>query len=141
MAGRIRRRDLKVSEQRADMRNNCPQFVPRRSDEGLVWTGLLKPTPLSETYTIEIIYRRRHYPQVWVRQPTLRVKVEDYKVVHIFREGCLCLHAEEEWKPWMTISSTLVPWAAEWLLYYELWLATGQWHGGGEYRIPARKSA
>ena len=32
----------------------------------------------------------------------------------------------------MLIATTTVPWAAEWLLHYELWLATdGTWCGGG----------
>ena len=29
------------------------------------------------------------------------------------------------------ISDTIIPWVADWLLYYELWLATGEWLGGG----------
>lgn len=31
----------------------------------------------------------------------------------------------------MLIANTIVPWTSEWLFYYEIWLATGQWHGGG----------
>lgn len=35
------------------------------------------------------------------------------------------------------IADTLVPWASEWLLFYELWLATdGQWLGEGEHPPP-----
>ena len=33
----------------------------------------------------------------------------------------------------MFIADTIVPWACEWLLHYEIWLATGEWHGGGEH--------
>lgn len=39
-----------------------------------------------------------------------------------------------EWKPRMKLADTIVPWAAEWLLHYELWLATGEWGGGGVHR-------
>lgn len=141
MGHRIRRRPLTVLEQAADMQRNRPDFVQRLSAAGMSWTGPITPTPLSVTYTIEIIYRRRYYPQVWVRQPELPVKKEDYRFVHIYAEGCLCLHAEEEWRPWMSISSTFVPWAAEWLVYFELWMATGVWHGGGEYRVSGRRIA
>jgi len=135
MASKIKRRDLTVSDQCKDMRQKYPDFMPRRSDAGMVWMGPIRPAPLSQSYVMEIVYRRHDYPQVWVRQPSLRVRPEDYKVVHIFREGCLCLHAENEWTPAMPISTTIVPWAAEWLLYYELWLATGRWYGGGEYLV------
>ncbi len=135
MGHRIRRRRLTVLEQAADMRRNCPDFVQRLSKDGMSWTGPIKPTPLSVTYTIEIVYRRRcGRPQVWVRQPELAVKKEDYRFVHIYSEGCLCLNAEEEWRPWMAFSATFVPWTAEWLFYFEVWLATGSWRGGGEYR-------
>ena len=31
----------------------------------------------------------------------------------------------------MTIAKTILPWTSEWLVHYQLWLATGEWHGGG----------
>ena len=31
------------------------------------------------------------------------------------------------------IANTIIPWTVEWLYYYELWLATGEWLGGGEH--------
>jgi hypothetical protein len=37
----------------------------------------------------------------------------------------------------MTIAEYIVPWIAEWLLYYETWLAIGEWLGGGAH--PERK--
>jgi hypothetical protein len=33
----------------------------------------------------------------------------------------------------MYIADTIVPWAALWLVFYEYWLATGLWLGGGEH--------
>jgi hypothetical protein len=32
----------------------------------------------------------------------------------------------------MLIADSTVPWSVEWLIYYEIWKATGDWHGGGE---------
>ena len=31
------------------------------------------------------------------------------------------------------LSETIIPWAIEWLYYYEIWLVTGTWNGGGEH--------
>ena len=31
----------------------------------------------------------------------------------------------------MFLSETIIPWAIEWLKYYELWRITGKWLGGG----------
>lgn len=33
----------------------------------------------------------------------------------------------------MHLWETVIPWTSEWLLHYEVWLATGDWHGRGEH--------
>ena len=35
----------------------------------------------------------------------------------------------------MALSRTIVPWAAEWLLNYELWRFVGEWLGGGHDEV------
>jgi hypothetical protein len=46
---------------------------------------------------------------------------------------CLYHPIEDEWTSKSWLKDTLIPWAIEWLLLYELWLATGKWLGGGEH--------
>ena len=46
----------------------------------------------------------------------------------------LCLFAKGDWTPQKYISETIVPWAAEWCYFYEVWLDTGEWHGGGYHK-------
>jgi hypothetical protein len=49
----------------------------------------------------------------------------------------LCLFlGNHEWHESIPIADTLVPWASEWLFFYELWLATGEWLGEGEHPRP-----
>jgi hypothetical protein len=31
----------------------------------------------------------------------------------------------------MSLATTVVPWLEEWLVFYEGWLLTGTWQGGG----------
>lgn len=38
----------------------------------------------------------------------------------------------------MSISDTIVPGTAEWLVHYEIWLVTGEWYGGGDW--PPRRA-
>ena len=38
----------------------------------------------------------------------------------------------------MSIADTIVPWTAEWLVHYEIWLVTGEWYGGGDW--PPRRA-
>lgn len=62
------------------------------------------------------------------------------KLPHVYshEEQRLCLYSpnKAEWTREKLISSTIIPWAVEWLQYYELWLPNGKWLGGGhdEYR-------
>lgn len=55
----------------------------------------------------------------------------DKKVPHVFSDMSLCLHLHDEWHADMLISESVIPWASEWLLHYELWLVTEEWLGGG----------
>jgi hypothetical protein len=61
------------------MRKYWPDFALRKTSR-LSWTGKLRPTVLSEMYTIEVVLRSRSRPEVWVRQPDLKVARADYKV-------------------------------------------------------------
>ena len=47
-----------------------------------------------------------------------------------------------EWNSSMYYVKTLIPWACEWLMHYECWVATGAWHGGGiHHETEAEKQA
>jgi hypothetical protein len=45
----------------------------------------------------------------------------------------LCLYRYQEFNSYKYLSKTIIPWTVEWLYFYELWLATGEWCGGGEH--------
>ncbi len=45
----------------------------------------------------------------------------------------ICLFRYKEFTNSMLLSNTVIPWAIEWLFYYEIWLTTGEWQGGGEH--------
>ena len=95
----------------------------------LRWEGRLQPTLYSDTYLVRIDYSGRGRPTATVESPVL--DEPDETLPHTFAEGRLCLHFPDEWNASHLIARTVVPWASEWLLHYELWRATGDWHGGG----------
>lgn len=69
-------------------------------------------------------------PGVTVADPALRA--EDVESLpHVYAEDRLCLCYPWQWDDGKLIARTIVPWAAEWLLHFEIWKATGTWHGGG----------
>lgn len=50
----------------------------------------------------------------------------------------LCLYdpAETRWTPEYYIAETIIPWTVDWLFFFEGWLATGKWEGGGRHPQP-----
>jgi hypothetical protein len=110
------------------------------SSQRLTWRGTITPTPLSRSYRVSIAYRMRQYPTVRVLIPALETRPGE-SIPHLFGCGTLCLHLEDEWSPAMLIVHTTVPWTSEWLLNYEIWLATGSWYGGGEWPPPQQANS
>lgn len=100
----------------------------------LTWAGRLQPSNYSESYEVTIRSQAWRHPQVSVRDPDL-VPNEHGWLPHFYPDiRTLCLYdpKSDEWSRRDWLAETIVPWAAEWLLYYELWRATGLWHGSGD---------
>ena len=66
--------------------------------------------------------------------PKLEAQDDNDRIPHMYRQERLCLYLPNngEWAPSKPIATTIVPWTAVWLYYYEVWRATGEWLGGGE---------
>jgi hypothetical protein len=127
----MRRSSLSVAQQAFALHARFPKVRATLSRGRLVWTGVLQPTPLSRSYRIQIDYQPPRDPRVRVLDE-LETRAEK-TLPHTYVGGWLCLHEDDDWRPKMTIADTVVPWASEWLMYYEIWLATGVWFGGGEW--------
>lgn len=110
--------------------------IKRRGELELIWIGTIKPSPLSETYTLKLHYKYKDGANVFVIDPNPLQLAEQKKVLpHVYStsEQRLCLYypSGNEWNTGMFYVKTLIPWACEWLVHYECWVATGTWHGGG----------
>jgi hypothetical protein len=103
--------------------------------ERLVWRCDLSPSPLGRTYSIRIEYRSGSAPKVFVEAPNLIELAGGKRLPHVYQQDppqlCLYLPKSGEWAPWMRIDQTIVPWAVLWFFYFEDWLRTGVWSGGG----------
>ena len=95
----------------------------------LICKGIVKPTEYSKEYTIRIEYDGIYSPKVFVVEP----EIEYNDDIHIYpKEKNLCLyHPETDNFYWNykkhNIFDTIIPWALEWFVYYELYLITGKW--------------
>lgn len=102
----------------------------------LLWTGELQPTVFSPIYRVRITHDGRSTPSVRVLSPPLRPD-DQGRLPHMYKNGTLCLHLEDEWAPTDSLVESVVPWTSEWLFFYEIWKATGQWTGsGGDHAGP-----
>jgi hypothetical protein len=104
------------------------------SGSQLTWTGELQPTPLSRTYLIRVTYQLGRQPKAVVIKPALDGRPGE-ALPHVYEDGSLCLYLRGDWRPKMFLADSIVPWASEWLMYYEIWKATGSWEGGGEWPV------
>jgi hypothetical protein len=93
----------------------------------------VQPSPLSDTYTVRVRYVKDKAPLILVVSPTLKMREGAASIPHTYVGTKLCLYYPdyEEWSSDKYIAETIVPWISLWLLYYEGWLATGEWLGGG----------
>lgn len=107
-------------------------------DGVLTWYGAIKPTPLSRTYDIKIICQINNRPKVILYGDSVR-GLENLQFPHHFKIDKekktveLCLHLWHEFNYSALIADTIIPWTQEWLYFYEIWLATGEWCGGGNH--------
>ena len=105
--------------------------------EELFWNFEAKPTPLSRSYQLQIRLKKFDSPDVMVLNPDLNKLAGGRRLPHVFsvKPVRLCLHfpSYDEWTTDQSIAETIVPWAYLWLMYFEHWVATDEWQGGGKH--------
>lgn len=131
---------MKLALQALALRHQYPRSVIHLSTDGLVWRGELKPNPLAEIYLVELFAENGdRQPDMFVLSPQLRPDPEG-RLPHVWSDGALCLSRYGEWQSNSFFVDTVVPWAAEWLFHYEIWLGSGVWMGDGADATVGRTS-
>lgn len=106
----------------------------------LHWQGVIRPVPVSREYVIRMIYKFGSKPSIYIVKPNLKELSKGRQVPHLYsqKEQKLCLYMPiyMEWKPNQHISTTIIPWIYLWLFYFEEWLFSNEWKGGGERPKP-----
>ena len=137
------RRSLSPAQQFMHLRANPICSGEGKIDgTGLLWEYRVRPTPLSREYLVRITMKRDGMPVVAVIQPDLAALADGRPLPHVYSNPtrlCLMLPKAFEWAPSMRIDQNFVPWAATWLFYFEEWLVSDDWKGGGEH--PAASDA
>lgn len=103
----------------------------------------LKPTEDSQSYKLRISARvERIGVNIYPVKPSIGREYAGKKIPHMYPDGSLCLYYPEydEWNYSDSWADTLIPWISLWLYYFELWVMTGEWLGGGIHESPKTKS-
>lgn len=149
------RRILNAEDRR--IRELFPEFrrvaaLPGQS----IWEGVLQP--FAQPYRVRLIWTlsvrgpsvRSAYssPTVLVVDPPLvrRDAEPERPIPHLYARPqpempphlCLYWPPGREFDASMYLAETILPWAAEWLMYYELWHVTGAWAGPEAPHAPAQ---
>jgi hypothetical protein len=110
----------------------------------LTWEGWLRPSAISRPYLIHLAYKLGSDPEVFLLEP------DPFALAHKVIPGrplphnyggdplrlCLFVPASGEWKPIDPLATTVLPWACEWLWFFEDWVFTNVWSGGGIHPGP-----
>ncbi|MFC5606088.1 hypothetical protein [Variovorax soli] len=117
-----------------------PDATVRHSGRTLLFKAEIAPGEFGRLYQCLLKVKPDcQQPDVIVLEPDLQVLAGGRKIPHTYAyEGkgtrlCLWWPRGRDWIPTMKMADTFIPWTAEWLYYFELWLTTGEWSGGGEH--------
>jgi len=101
----------------------------------LTWRYSATPSAVGRNYDIRIEFKQDSRPEIFVDDPDLHPLAGGRRLPHLYQQKpprlCLYLPRTYEWQPWMRLDQTVVPWTALWLFYFEEWLASDNWKGGG----------
>lgn len=113
----------------------------RLRPNSLIWKFDARPTPVSRTYHARLTYRAGGVPEVVVHDPDLVELAGGRRLPHVYKQRparlCLYLPQTTEWTPILRLSETVIPWTILWLFYFEEWLQSNEWKGGGIHPLPS----
>ena len=128
------KQEFGIRDQAARIPLICPGFNYKLRDGQLVGTGSIQPAPLCDSYVFRLTYKCGEFPKVTIVNPPLRCRADQERIPHTYSPTEPCLFRPgTDWDSSQCIATTIIPWLAMWLSFYELWHATGEWLGGGEH--------
>ena len=134
----LKEKPIRLFDQKISLKATYPSSMCEIKGDTLFWYGKIRPSPLSREYCVLIKFKMWKSPSVWILGDELQ-KLDSPEFPHryqIDKENQMveiCLYRYREFTTYKFLSKTIVPWTVEWLYFYELWLATGEWYGGGDH--------
>lgn len=115
----VRRASLGLAQQALAIRSKFPESRPLLARGRLVWRWPIKPAETSRSYDVVLFARDGSEASVFVENPELEPN-DRGMLPHVYDTGALCLNRRGEWQPRMLFTDTFIPWASQWLFFYEI---------------------
>lgn len=130
---------LKLSVQLASLQAQLPDGLGQIQRGRLTWQFSAQPTPVSRRYRLRLVYVVHTAPEMFVVTPNLQSLTASRRIPHLYDQArgrlCLYLPKAREWNGRQLLADTMVPWALLWLFYFEEWLESDDWKGGGVHVV------
>jgi hypothetical protein len=100
------------------------------------WEFDVKPSTFSRVYRVLLIWDfSKNNPQVYILNEEVH-KVANKRVIpHLYSQEkiqlCLFKPSYNQFSMSMSLCETIIPWTYLWISYYEEWLYSDEWKGGG----------
>jgi len=121
------------------MKKRWTKFALEIKSDLCIWRGSVRPVQADYLITVLWDFKLRTPPYVALLDPKIAPREEgqwEY-IPHLCynddtpQNSTLCLFDPDgkEWDKTMLIADYTIPWACDWIKYYELWHLTGEWLG------------
>jgi hypothetical protein len=122
-----------ISEQSLAVRIKHPDFKVNSTFNSVSVKGWSRPTLRSVIYRYEMTYVLSERPAIKIVDPVLEKFEGADKLPHVHEGDELCLFYPfyHEFTHRELLTDTVIPWIALWIYYYEKWVVSGKWLGGG----------
>lgn len=128
-------RELPLITQEKMLLRAFPNSIVKRGKFRLWWQGKLKPTALSSEYSIAVKLEYGKVETFVIEPQKLALFEGETSLPHVYSTSkqklCLFFPDGKEWSKGKLLVDTIIPWTCEWLYFYEIWVLTGAWLGGG----------
>ncbi|HIP11149.1 MAG TPA: hypothetical protein EYG73_00385 [Arcobacter sp.] len=100
------------------------------------WEFDIKPSDFSRIYKVLLIWDfTKTAPRVYILNDEIHNIAKEKNIPHLYSQEkiqlCLYYPSYNEFSRSMSLCETIVPWTFWWLSYYEEWLHSREWKGGG----------
>jgi hypothetical protein len=90
---------------------------------------------VSRLYSVRISHKFLSSPEVFVISPSLKGLASGRAIPHLYDQDevrlCLYYPGSGQYSDSKPTAPQILPWTATWLYYFEEWLVSDEWRGGG----------